>query len=134
MEIEKRIVLFDGLCNLCNGLVCWIIKIDKSAIFRFASLQSPAGQGLLEQHHLPISEFSTFVLIDGDQYYLKSTAVLKLFRIIGGGWRLLYPLMIVPRPLRDWIYDLVARSRSSLFGRNEHCLLPTVELKSRFIE
>ncbi len=133
-ELEKPVLLFDGVCNLCNGVVQFVIKRDPDAKFSFTSLQSNMGQRLLQKFQLPTSDFESFVLVEGDRYYRKSTAALRLFNKLGGGWRLLYAFMIVPVPIRDFFYNLVANNRYKIFGRTDECWIPTPELKARFLE
>ena len=133
-EMEKPVLLFDGVCNLCNGVVQFVIKRDPDAKFSFTSLQSNMGQRLLQKFHLPTSDFESFVLVDGDRYYRKSTAALKLLKKLGGGWQLLYLFIIIPAPIRDFVYNLVANNRYKVFGRTDECWIPTPELKARFLE
>ena len=132
-ESTKNILLFDGVCNLCNGLVRFIIKRDRAGKFKFASLQSETGQQWLQRFGLVKNEFGSFVLIQGDKYYLKSKAALKMFKELGGIWKALYIFILLPRPVRDFLYDLVARSRYKIFGKRNECMIPTPELKERFL-
>jgi predicted DCC family thiol-disulfide oxidoreductase YuxK len=134
METTKSIVLFDGVCNLCNGAVQFIINRDREGRFSFASLQSAVGQAQLRQFGLSTNAFDTFVLVEGGKAYTRSTAALRIARRLPGAWRLLYGLVIVPRPLRDWVYGLVARNRYRLFGRRDSCMMPTPELKAKFLD
>ncbi len=134
METTKSIVLFDGVCNLCNGAVQFIINRDREGRFSFASLQSAAGQAHLRQFGLATDAFDTFVLVEGGKAYTRSTAALRIARRLPGAWQLLYALMIVPRPLRDWMYGLVARNRYRLFGRRDSCMMPTPELRAKFLD
>ncbi|MGZ5282470.1 MAG: thiol-disulfide oxidoreductase DCC family protein [Bacteroidia bacterium] len=131
---SNPVLLFDGVCNLCNGAVQFVIKRDKKAIFRFAALQSETGQKILAQNHLPQSEFETFILIADHKIYTKSTAALEVAKMLGGIWKLFYFLIIIPKPVRDFIYTLIAKNRYKLFGRKEACMIPTPELKSRFLQ
>jgi predicted DCC family thiol-disulfide oxidoreductase YuxK len=132
-EPAKNIVLFDGVCNLCNGLVRFIIKRDRNRKFKFASLQSEIGQQRLQRFGLAKNEFESFVLTRGDRYYLKSTAALKMLREVGSIWKVFYVFIILPRPVRDFIYDLIAKSRYKIFGKRDVCMVPTPELKERFL-
>ena len=134
METTKSIVLFDGVCNLCNGAVQFIINRDPEGRFAFASLQSAAGQAYLRQFGLSTDAFDTFVLVEGEKAYTRSTAALRIARRLPGAWRLLYALVIVPRPVRDWGYGLVARNRYRLFGRRDSCMMPTPGLKAKFLD
>ncbi len=132
-EPAKKIVLFDGVCNLCNGLVRFIIKRDRNGKFRFASLQSEIGQQWLLRFGLAKNEFESFVLIEGEKFYLKSSAALKMLKELGGIWKAFYVFIFVPRPVRDFIYDLIAKSRYKIFGKRDVCMIPTPELKERFL-
>lgn len=131
---DRPVLLFDGVCNLCSALVRFVIERDPEGRFRFASLQSPAGQALLERFDLPADDFDTFVLVDGDEYFTKSTGALKVARHLGLPWSLLVVLLVVPRPLRDLGYDLVATSRYRVFGRRDRCLRPTADRRERFLD
>lgn len=132
-ESKKNILLFDGICNLCNGLVLFIIKRDKHARIKFASLQSEKGQELLNQVGLDNHELKSLVLVIDDKYYLKSTAVFKLLKELGGFWKAFYIFIFIPRPIRDFLYDLIARSRYKIFGKREVCMVPTPDLLDRFL-
>lgn len=127
-------VLFDGVCNLCNASVQFIVRRDPTGRFRFASLQSEAGRRLLEEHRLPTDELSTVVVVADGRAYTRSDAALRVARGLGGAWPALAALRLVPRPLRDAVYGLVARNRYRWFGRREACMLPTAEERSRFLE
>lgn len=131
--MKEPIVLFDGVCNLCNGAVQFIIRRDKEKKFRFASLQSESGQKFLKQYGLPTASFNSFVLVIGDRYFIKSTAVLNVLKELGGFFRLYYAFMILPRPIRDFVYDLIAKSRYKIFGMTYSCMIPTPDLKQRFL-
>lgn len=134
MNPEPHILLFDGVCNLCDGVVQFIIRKDRKQLFRFASLQSAAGQELLRSAGLPLSDFDSFVYIRGDRYYRRSTAALLVLKELGGLWQLTYLFRIVPRFIRDAVYRLIARSRYRWFGKKESCMLPTPALKERFLD
>lgn len=127
------ILLFDGVCNLCNRTVQFVIKRDSKTKFCFASLQSDFGQTLLKRFGLPLDDFDSFVLIKGNKYYLRSTAVLYVLKELGWIWKLLYAFIIFPRPIRDYVYSLIARSRYKVFGKRDHCMLPTPEQRDRFL-
>ncbi|QLD84973.1 thiol-disulfide oxidoreductase DCC family protein [Natronomonas halophila] len=131
---DKPILLFDGVCNLCNGFVQWVIERDPEARFRFAALQSEAGQQLLERHGLPTERFETFVLIEGEDYYTKSTAALRMLKRLGFPYSLLYPFVAVPRSIRDRVYEFVAANRYDWFGQRDRCLVPPSDLEDRFID
>jgi len=131
---DRPVLLFDGVCNLCNGLVQWVIERDRKGEFRFAALQSAAGRALLERHGLPTDDYDTFVMVDGEEYHTKSTAALEVLRRLGLPYSLSYPAILVPRLLRDRVYDVVADRRYGWFGRRESCMRPTPELEARFLE
>ena len=135
MENHMRaIVLFDGVCNLCNNTVKFIIKRDKKKKFLFGSLQSPAGQALLKQFHLPLENFHSFVYIKGNKYYLRSSAALHIAKDMGGFWKLFYVFIILPAVVRDFFYNRIANNRYRLFGKQNECMIPTPELKKRFLD
>ncbi len=130
---ENPVILFDGVCNLCNGAVQFVIRHDPKSIFRFASLQSDAGQTLLKSHALPHTTFNSFVLLDKGIAYTKSTAALRVAKKLPGVTRLLYGFIIVPNFIRNAVYDLISKNRYKWFGRQESCMIPTPELRSRFL-
>ena len=130
---ERSIVLFDGVCNLCNGFVNFLIDRDQHDRFRFGSLQSENVKGLLLTFHYTTQEISTVVLIQDNALYTQSTAVLRICRLLPGAWPLLYGFIIIPRPLRDFIYNLVAKNRYRIFGRKDTCRIPTPALQSKFV-
>ncbi|ELY90986.1 thiol-disulfide oxidoreductase DCC family protein [Natrialba taiwanensis] len=131
---ENPIVLFDGVCNLCNGFVQFLVPRDTDEQFYFASLQSDTGQKLLAEHGLPTDELESIVLIEGDDCYVKSDAVLRIAALLGGIYRLLSPFRFVPRLIRDRVYELVAANRYRLFGKKDRCLMPTGNVQQRFLE
>jgi predicted DCC family thiol-disulfide oxidoreductase YuxK len=131
--MNNPIVLFDGVCNLCNSSVQFLIKNDKKNILLFASLQSEAGQALLKKFDLPTNVFNSFVLVDGEQIYLRSSAALKVASYLGGFWKVLQVLWIIPRFVRDGVYNLIAKNRYKWFGKKTECMIPTLELKARFL-
>jgi predicted DCC family thiol-disulfide oxidoreductase YuxK len=130
---EFPILLFDGVCNLCSGTVRFVIRHDPGGRFRFAALQSEAGRRLLVQHGLPADALDTFVLIEGARCFTRSDAAIELARRLGGAWRGLAWLRLVPRPIRDAAYGVVVRNRYRWFGRSESCMVPTPELARRFL-
>lgn len=130
---DKPILLFDGVCNLCNGFVQFVINRDPKGKFRFAALQSEIGQTLLKKANMPTEELSTVVLYENDKFYTHSSVPLRVVKKFGGAWPLLYGLVIVPKFIRDGIYNWIARNRYRWFGKRESCMIPTPELKSRFL-
>lgn len=130
---SKPIILFDGICNLCDGVVQFVIKHDPENQFLFASLQSEAGQRLLKQYKLPLENFNSFILIQDEKVYSKSTGALKVARKIKGVWSWLYIFIIIPAFIRDAVYAWIAQNRYKWFGKKEACMIPTPELKARFL-
>ncbi|APG59539.1 thiol-disulfide oxidoreductase DCC family protein [Christiangramia salexigens] len=131
---NKKIVLFDGICNLCNNSVQFIIKHDKKDAFRFASLQSEIGKNLLIERGLDPQELDSIILIEpGIAYYKKSTAALEIARSLDGAYPLLKHFLVLPEKLRDIIYDLIARNRYKWFGKRDSCMIPDPELNSKFL-
>lgn len=130
---NKKIILFDGVCNLCNGSVVFIIKRDKKDVFRFTAIQSDEGQKLIEKYQIDTSKLDSILLFESNNYFAKSTAALRIARHLNGGYPLLYGFIIVPEVFRNWIYDLIARNRYKWFGKKESCMIPTPELKSKFL-
>ena len=130
---EFCIILFDGVCNLCNSSVNFIIDHDKKNEFRFASLQSEAGQILLKKFDLNTNDFDSIILVDNGKHYERSSAVLKIVKKFPGLWKLLYLFIIVPKPFRDFVYDIIADNRYKWFGKKESCRVPTPELKEKFL-
>ena len=130
---DKPIILFDGICNLCNGAVQFVIKRDPAAIFSFASLQSDIGQQLLKKFDLPGNELNSFVLIQQDKSYTSSTAALKVAKQLKGPIKLLYGFIIVPVFIRNFVYRIIAANRYRWFGKRDSCMLPSVDLKERFL-
>jgi predicted DCC family thiol-disulfide oxidoreductase YuxK len=132
-SIDVPSLLFDGVCNLCNASVQWILEHDKAGLFRFAALQSEVGQQLLQKHGLGTEKFDTVVLVQGNQIYIRSNAPLEIARLLGGGWQFFYIFKIIPRFLRDAAYNVIARNRYRWFGHREECMLPRPEWKERFL-
>lgn len=136
MVIPERVavVLFDGVCNLCNGWVRFIIPRDPNGIFRFAAQQSPAGQAIIEDHVIGAGELSSVILIEDDAIYLESDAVLRILARLGSPWSWIAVLRIIPRRVRDACYRFIAKHRYQWFGRTEACQIPSANERSRFIE
>lgn len=134
MMEEKKIVLFDGVCNLCNRSVQFIIKRDRHKQFYFASLQGKTGQQLLEQFHLTADNLNSFILIENGKLYQKSSAALRITRKLGAAWPLLYGFIIVPPFIRNAVYSLIAKNRYKWFGKSESCMIPAPGLKERFLD
>jgi len=129
----ERVVLFDGVCKLCNGWVKFLIRHDPRQRFRLASVQSVQGQALLDRFGLPTERFDSMALIEDGRLLLCSDAVLRILAQLSGPWRLLAWLRVIPRPVRDWCYDRIALNRYRLFGRYDSCLLPSADHARRFL-
>jgi predicted DCC family thiol-disulfide oxidoreductase YuxK len=127
------VVLFDGVCNFCNASVRFVYARDPQGRFRFAPLQSEAAQSLLRGREVG-DPMGTVVLIEGEKISTRSAAALRIARGLRGLWPLLYIFIVIPWPLRDWVYNLIARNRYRWFGRTEACQLPTPELAARFLD
>ena len=128
------VVIFDGECNFCSSIVAFVIKRDGRGVFRFAPFQSEAGRALLQKYGVRDGYFDSFILIDEGGLFTKSDAALRLWRRLGGLWSLTYALIIVPRFVRDAVYDFVARNRYRWFGKKDECMIPGPEVKERFLE
>ena len=131
-EEGKPILFFDGVCNLCNNSVQFIIKHDKKAVFRFASLQSEAWKRISKDGDVE-HNMDTVVLYHNGKFYTRSSAVVKSVSLLGGGWKLINIGYLIPSFLRNKLYDLIASKRYKWFGTGS-CMVPTPELKSRFLE
>ena len=127
------ILLFDGHCNLCNAWVHFIVKRDTEKIIRFASLQSKAGRQMLEKHKIEENYIESIVLFEEGNYFVSSTAALRTLSYLDGWQKHLIFLTVVPRSLRDLAYRFIAKNRYKWFGRREQCMIPTPELKERFL-
>lgn len=133
LQPGDRVLLFDGVCKLCNASVGFVIRHDTRRRIKLASVQSVEGQALLAWFGLPTERFDTVALIDNQQLYTRSGAFIQLMRHLPRPWSWLRVLRLVPRPLRDWGYDRIARNRYRLFGRYDQCLLPSAEHRGRFL-
>lgn len=129
----KKIVLFDGVCNLCSSSVQFILKRDRKNQFLFGSLQGEYGQRILKEYHLPTDNFNSFMLLEDGKLYTRSSGALRMLKHIGGGWSLLYAFIIVPKFLRDAVYNFIATNRYKWFGKKNECWLPKPEWKERFL-
>ena len=130
---EDRVVLFDGVCRLCAGWVRFLLRHDRQARFLLCSIQSAEGQAILRHFGLPTERVDSMLLVEGPRAWRQSDAFLRVMRQLPGAWPLFGGLGLIPRPLRDWLYDRIAQNRYRLFGRRAHCLLPSAEQASRFL-
>ena len=134
MKPDHAIVLFDGVCHLCTSTVQGIIKRDPHGYFTFAPLQSEVGRTLLAKHGLQPDALDTFVLVEGSRCFTRSDAALKVAQHLSGGWALLRVLSLIPKPMRDWGYTVIARNRYRWFGRRETCMVPSRDILDRFLQ
>ncbi|OAQ39122.1 thiol-disulfide oxidoreductase [Pedobacter psychrophilus] len=129
---NKGIILFDGICNLCNGFVQKVIAADKNDYFRFASLQSEEAKELLKDH-LEFKDLKTIIFLENNKIYTRSIAALKISKHLSGIWPLLQTGYIFPAFLRDGIYNIIAKNRYKWFGKKDQCMVPSPQLKSKFL-
>lgn len=135
MESGKKIILFDGVCNLCNGFIQFVIKRDKQDLFRYASLQSEIGQQLISERGIDTKTIDSVVIIEpGVAYFIKSDAALQIGRHIKGYRTISKILNLIPSGLRNIVYDIIARYRYTWFGKKDQCMIPTPELKAKFLD
>lgn len=132
--MDKGVILYDGVCNLCNGFVQFILLRDPKGYFHFASLQSTLGQQILAAANMDKKALGTVILLENKQLYTHSDAPLRIARKLPGAWPVLYGFILVPKFIRDAIYRFVARNRYNWFGKQESCLLPRPEWKTRFLD
>lgn len=130
---DNPVILFDGVCNFCNSTVNFTLKRNTRANIRFAPMQSEAGQQLLQRYNLPADDMQSFIFIEDGVVYKQSTAALRVCRHLKGLWPLCYRLIIVPRFIRDGIYNWIAGNRYKWFGKKDSCMIPTPEVKARFL-
>lgn len=127
------IVLFDGVCNFCNASVNFVIARDKAGYFKFAPLQSEIGEELRTRHGIDKVETDSVIVIENERVYTHSSAALRIARHLDGIWSWTYVFVIVPKPIRDLLYRLFARNRYRLFGRQDACMMPTPDVRARFM-
>ena len=133
VEIQKPVILFDGVCNYCNSIVNFVIRHDKHNRLLFAPLQSQTGQELLRTYHLPVGDFNSFVFISEQKAWLRSSAALQVLRQLPWYWQWTRAFWIIPQFIRDAVYNLIARNRYRWFGKKETCMIPTPDVKARFL-
>ncbi len=130
---QQPIILFDGICNFCNNSVIFILKRNIKTPIYFAALQSEVGKRLLTEYELPVKEMESIVFIEQGKAYMQSTAALRICRYLRGLWPLCYGFIIVPKFIRDGIYNWIAKNRYKWFGIRKECMIPTPEMKTRFL-
>jgi predicted DCC family thiol-disulfide oxidoreductase YuxK len=133
MNQDHDIILFDGVCNLCNGAINFIIARDPKNRYKFAALESEVGQKLLATHEINPDEIDSIVLIRNNNAYVKAGAAIRIAQYMSGGWPIFYAFRIIPGFLSNVIYDFIAKNRYRWFGKKDSCMIPTPELKSKFL-
>ncbi|MFG6685889.1 thiol-disulfide oxidoreductase DCC family protein [Mariniflexile sp. HNIBRBA6329] len=132
---HKKLILFDGVCNLCNSSVQYVIEHDKKNVFMFTALQSDSGQQIIKEHQIDTNKTDSILLYTPEQGVIsKSTAAIKIASHLGFPQNLMMVFFIVPPFIRNWIYDYIAKNRYKWYGKKESCMIPTPELKSKFLE
>jgi len=133
-ELRHPLIVFDGICHLCTGFVRFVIRRDRGAWFRFLPAQSPRGEALYARMGLKSGDWDSNLLVLDGRVYTELDAFIEITRRFGGAWRLTPLLYAVPRTLRDWLYNRIARNRYRWFGKREVCYLPTPDLAARFLD
>lgn len=129
----SAIILFDGVCNFCDGAVNFLIERDEKNYFKFAPLQSENGQKLAAEHNIDLQKIDSVILLEGGEAFTESTAALKIAKGLGGIWSLAYAFIVVPKFVRDYVYKLFAANRYRLFGKKDACMLPSPEVRAKFL-
>ncbi len=132
-QLTHSIILFDGVCNLCNGVVNFVIKRDTGNVFKFTPLQEKQGVLLLKTHAVDTQKLDSIVLIENEKVYVKSSAALRIARKMSNLWPLFFVLLIIPSFIRDGVYDFIAKNRYKWFGKKEQCMIPTPGLREKFL-
>lgn len=130
---EKPVILFDGVCNFCNHWVNFAIRRDRRKKLLFTSLQGESAEKLLPAHGINPTSLSSVILIDKGKVYTQSSAAIRICKYLDGGWKLFYGLMIIPKFLRDGLYNIIARNRYKWFGKQDSCMVPAPEMRARFL-
>lgn len=134
LKNEPRIILFDGVCNLCSHSVQFILRFNRDESIRFASVQSELGAVILKHYDMPTGSYDTMLYIENGQLYTKSAAAIRIAKQLRFPWSLLQGLVVIPPMIRDWLYDRIARNRYRLFGKKEQCYLPDEKTLKRFLD
>ena len=132
-QLTHSIILFDGVCNLCNGAVNFVIKRDPRNVFKFTPLQEKQGVLLFKKHAVDSRKLDSIVLIENGNVYIKSSAALRIARKMSNLWPLFFVLLIIPSFIRDGVYDFIAKNRYKWFGKKEQCMIPTPGLREKFL-
>ena len=134
IEINDCVILFDSICKLCNAWCQFIIKYDTQQRFKLCSVQSPEGQSILKHFNMSTDHFDTMLYVEGGKYFDKSDAFLHIVNKLGLPWRSLYVFRVIPKGIRNWLYDRIALNRYLLFGKYDSCMLPNKENENRFLK
>ncbi|MEO7982628.1 MAG: thiol-disulfide oxidoreductase DCC family protein [Bacteroidota bacterium] len=134
MNKDNPLILFDGVCNFCNYWVNFAIRHDRKKALRFSTIQGETAKKLLPAYHISTTSLSSVIFIDKGKIYTQSSAALRICRHLDGGWKLFYGFFILPKTLRDAVYNIIARNRYKWFGKQESCRVPTPALKERFLD
>ena len=132
MMAQNPVIFFDGVCNLCSASVQFAIEHDKKDIFKFTALQGNYAKTILPKYNVDLNKIDSIIFVENDNLYTKSTAALKIARKMSGLWPMLYIFIVIPKSIRDWFYDIIAKNRYKWWGRQESCWVPTAELKQKF--
>ncbi|MFC4210033.1 thiol-disulfide oxidoreductase DCC family protein [Pedobacter lithocola] len=130
----QPVIFFDGVCNLCNASVQFTIEHDKKNVFKFTALQGEYAKTILPKFNIDSTKLNSILLVDGERVYTKSSAALRVAKKLNGLLPLLYTFIIIPKFIRDWVYDIIAKNRYKWFGKQESCWIPTLELKNKFYD
>ncbi|MBZ9677982.1 thiol-disulfide oxidoreductase DCC family protein [Mesorhizobium sp. ES1-1] len=133
LDASQPLIVFDGVCVLCSGFVRMVIRLDRHSRFRFATAQSPFGDALFKKHGLRTDSYETSLVLVGGVAFTQLDGFIAVMTELGWPWRAARLLLLLPRPLRDWLYRRVAENRYALFGRKDSCALPSVEVRGRFL-
>lgn len=131
---DNPVVLFDGVCNFCNYWVNFAIKHDRKKKLKFTTLQGETAKQLLPKYNINPTGLSSVIFIDNGNAYTQSSAALRICKYLNGGWKLFYGLFIVPKFIRDFFYNIIARNRYKWYGKRNECMVPTPDLKERFLD
>jgi predicted DCC family thiol-disulfide oxidoreductase YuxK len=130
---KNALIFFDGVCNFCNSSVNFIIKRDNKNYFRFSPLQSEFSKNILNKNNISTVNYESIILFENEKIYLKSTAAIKIAKHLRGFWKLTFILIIIPPFIRDFFYDIISKNRYKWFGKRDMCMVPTTEIKEKFL-
>ena len=133
LDYPNPVLLFDGVCNLCNNSVNFIIRHDKKNKYKFSALQNDIGNEIIEKFKIDPNKTDSIILIQGEKHYIKSSAALRIAKNLSGAYPLLFAFMIIPPFIRNWVYDYIAKNRYKWYGKRDSCMIPTKELKDKFL-